>query len=577
MPEVSGNPLVDTMQKVLADHPLLSAQGRGRAREISESLLAPFAAMLSPGGSFPARWPQQWLAYQHEMTRVWLSAAVGRPPADAATRDRRFKSPLWDEGVFALLRESYLLTARTMAEMADSAGLPPHEQRKLSFYVRLAADALAPSNYLLTNPEVLDRARKTNGLSLVDGLRNLLDDLQKGDIRTSDDQSFAVGVNLATTPGAVVFRNELVEVIQYRPKTAVVRAKPILITPPCVNKFYIWDINEKKSMIRYLVEQGLAVFTISWRNPSAELQDYGWDEYLRDGIFAAIEVVSEVAKADRVDLLSWCNGGTMLVAALSVIPDELKRKVGTATFLSSLIDFADPGELEVFVDRPQIEAYNQRMRTARLAPGRDIARAMALLHANESIWNFVINNYLMGKSPPPFDVLYWNADTSNLPSRWFSYYIEEMYLKNLLKEPGGLTLLGRPVDTRAIGVPAYFVAASEDHIVPWKTSYAATRLIGGEAEFVVADGGHVSGTVINHPAGSRRTFHVAGDRSRDAEGWLASAQRREGSWWPHWLSWLDAHATAAPTPAPKTLGSRRHPPMDPAPGRYVTEPVKQDS
>ncbi|MCL4126032.1 UNVERIFIED_CONTAM: hypothetical protein GTU68_031171 [Idotea baltica] len=469
-----------------------------------------------------------------------------------------------------------MLTARTMADMADSADLPAHEQRKLSFYARLAADTLAPSNYALTNPEVLERARETNGQSLIDGLRNLMNDLHKGYISTHDETAFAVGENLATSAGAVVFRNELIEIIQYQPTTEMVAGQPVLIVPPCVNKFYVFDLNEKKSMIRYLVEEGLPVFAISWRNPSGDSHDFGWDDYLEDGINTALRVVSEIAEADKMDLLSWCNGGTMLTAALAVMPPELVNKVATATFLSSLIDFSDPGELEVFIDRPQLKTYGQRMRAAGVAPGRDIARVMALLHANESVWNFVIDSYLMGNAPAPFDVLYWNGDTQNLAAPWFSVFLEDMYIKNLLKEPGALTMLGKPVDTHNVTVPCYLLAATEDHIVPWKSSYDATDLLGGDVTFVLTNGGHVSGTVINHPTNSRRRFHVQGDTTRDAEGWLASATCHDGSWWTHWLDWLKANSSQAPVTAPKSVGSREFPPLGPAPGTYVFEEVKQD-
>lgn len=320
----------------------------------------------------------------------------------------------------------------------------------------------------------------------------------------------------------------------------------------------------------------MPVFTISWRNPDGTVQDYGWDEYLQDGIFTALRVVSEIASGGKVDLLSWCNGGTMLVAALAVIPKDLKSLVGTATFLSSLIDFSDPGDLEVFIDRPQMASYRQRMQGSNVAPGRDISRAMALLHANESVWNFVIGNYLMGKSPAPFDILYWNADTSNLPKRWFSTFAEEMYMKDKLKEPGAMTLLGRPVDTRNIDVPCYFLAATEDHIVPWRSSFHATQLLGGDTTFVLTTGGHVSGTVINHPSGSRRHYHTGDDLDLDPAEWLASATRHDGSWWTHWLDWLDAHSTGGDKAAPKKLGSSKHKPISPAPGAYVLEQVRQD-
>jgi polyhydroxyalkanoate synthase len=310
---------------------------------------------------------------------------------------------------------------------------------------------------------------------------------------------------------------------------------------------------------------------MAWRNPSAELGDLGWDEYVSDGIFEALRVTSEVSKSDAVDIMGWCNGGTMLVAALAVMPDDLKSKLGTATFLSSMIDFADPGQLKVFIDEPQVEAYNQRLQAEGVAPGRDIANAMAMLHVNESIWGFVVSNYLMGKSPAPFDVLYWNADTQNLPAKWYSFFVEEMYMANKLKEPGALTLCGTPVDTRNIDVPCYFLAADGDHIVPWKSSYTATELVSGPTEFVLTTGGHVSGTVINHPAKTRRKFWVKGSDGSSAESWQESAALTEGSWWPHWLEWLDQNNPAERGAPAKSLGNRKYKPLADAPGTYVLE------
>lgn len=572
--DTADTPITETTRKLLQGNPFFSHLDRDQAQVIAENMLLPFSSFSTPGRGSLTAWPAQWLAWQSDMARLGLSHVTGKTGTELAS-DRRFKDPSWEEGVFALLRDSYMLSARTLTEMADSADLPPHEQRKLSFYARLAADALAPSNYALTNPEVLNRARETGGQSLIDGFRNMLGDLQKGYISTHDETAFQVGENLATSPGAVVFRNELIEIIQYQPATDTVAAQPVLIVPPCVNKFYVFDLNEKKSMIRYMVSQGLPVFAISWRNPSGA-RDFGWDDYLEDGIFTALRIVSEITGGAKVDLLSWCNGGTMLTAALSVLPAELSGKVNTATFLSSLIDFSDPGELEVFIDRPQLQTYGQRMRTAGVAPGRDIARAMSLLHANDSVWNFVIDNYLMGKDPAPFDVLYWNGDTQNLAARWFSTFLEGMYIGNLLKEPGALTMCGQPVDTRNITVPCYFVAATEDHIVPWKSSYEAIGLVAGDAAFVVTNGGHVSGTVLNHPTNSRRRYHVDGDATQDADGWLASATTHEGSWWRHWTNWLASKSDGDQVPAPASVGSKTYPALVAAPGTYVLEKVRQD-
>lgn len=566
--------LSDMMQTAAKNHPVFQGMDPSKHQEFIESWNAAAQSLIAPKAW--GDWIKTWSAYQSEMAQLWMSGMAGQGDAAKPTKDRRFGDEAWNEGIFPLLRQSYEMTASAMADMADRAGLPEHEQRKLSFYARVAADSLSPSNFALMNPEVLRLAQETGGKSLIDGFQNLLTDLEKGYITTTDETAFKVGENLATTPGAVIYRNALIEVIQYTPVTPKVRSNPILIVPPCVNKFYIFDINEKKSMVRYLLEEGNSVFMVSWRNAGPETQDYGWDEYITQGVLAAMDATADVAKAKQLDLLSWCNGGTLTLAALAVMPQAQKSLVGSATFLSSMLDFSDPGEVEVFIDEAQIAAYKQRLGTAKVAPGRDIARAMAMLHVNESIWGFVVSNYLKGQTPPPFDVLYWNADTSNMPAKWFSYFVEEMYHSNKLKEPGALTLLDTPVDCGNIDVPCYFLAATGDHIVPWKTSYSSTNLLPQEAEFVLTSGGHVSGTVINHPVRNRRYFLSDGSRDGSAEDWLASAEKSEGSWWPHWLQWLDKTSGDSQRAAPKTLGNRKHPVLAPAPGTYVLEQVPQD-
>ncbi len=563
--------LAKLFKQSMDSHPVFAGMDAEKMQEMSKDFFKSFEAMYG-GGEHPfAAWTSTWIKYQADLAQVWLKAA--NPEAATPTKDNRFKGDAWNEGIFPLMRHSYELTAKAMADLADNAGLPDHEQSKLSFYARVAADNMAPSNFAMTNPEVLEMAKETGGKSLVEGFQNLLADLEKGYITTTDEDAFEVGKNLATTPGSVIFRNELIEVIQYEPMTAKIRGNPVLIVPPCVNKFYIFDLNEKKSMIRYLLEQGQSVYMMSWRNPGPDQGDNGWDEYLRDGVFEALKVTSEVSKSDNVDILGWCNGGTMLIAALSVMPTKLKALLGSATFLSSMISFDDPGQVKVFMDEGQNAAYDMRLKSEKVAPGRDIANAMAMLHVNESIWNFVISNYLMGKTPAPFDVLYWNSDTSNLPAKWYSYYIDEMYMADKLKVPGALTLLDTPVDTRNIDVPCYFVAADGDHIVPWKGSYSATPLVSGPAEFVLTTGGHVSGTVINHPVRNRKRFWTDGNSALDADGWLASAATTDGSWWPHWLTWLNDNNPAEERAKPKTLGNKTHKVLDPAPGTYVREQV----
>ncbi|UXX82582.1 PHA/PHB synthase family protein [Roseovarius pelagicus] len=501
--------LSETMLEATRSHPVFKGMEQGELADFAKAWSDAAQMMMVPNVDAWGAWVDAWSSYQSDMTNLWLSGLRGDAVAEPS-KDRRFGDEAWNVGAFPLLRQSYELAAKAMVDIADKAGLPDHEQRKLSFYARVTADGLSPSNFALTNPEVMKLAKDTNGQSLVDGVRNMLADLEKGYITTTDETTFALGENLATTPGAVVYRNELIELIQYTPTTTKVRTTPILIVPPCVNKFYIFDINERKSMVRYLLEQGNSVFVISWRNAGDETRDYDWNDYITKGVMTAMDATADIAGTKQIDLLSWCNGGTLLLAALAVMPKAQKSLVGSATFLSSLLDFSDPGEVEVFIDPAQNQAYKQRLATAGVAPGRDIARAMAMLHVNESIWGFVVGNYLKGQTPPPSDILYWNADTSNMPAPWYSFFVDEMYQANKLKEPGALTLLDQPVDCANIDVPCCFVAATGDHIVPWKTSYSSTGLLPNVTEFILTTGGHVSGTVINHPDRNRRSFLSGG-------------------------------------------------------------------
>ncbi len=576
MNEKTADAISQIMKSATQTHPLFLGLDAEKTEEMRQILVKSMQTMVAPKPEDVGEWFQSWIEYQSEFTKLWLTtlSGMGKDSAEPS-KDRRFSAEEWSKGLYPFLHQSYELTAKAMVDMAEKMGLPDHDQRKLNFYTRVTADGLSPSNYALTNPEVLKLAMETNGQSLVDGFQNLLADLEKGYITTTDESAFTVGENLATTPGAVIFRNELIEILQYTPTTSKVRANPILIVPPCVNKFYIFDINENKSMIRYLVEQGNAVFTISWRNPDSKMAEYDWNDYIEKGILTALDVTADITKADKVDLLSWCNASAMMMAALAVMPEKQKKLVRTATFLSAMADFTDPGEIEVFVDKPQIEAYKHRLKTTKVATGRDIAQAMAMLHVNESIWGFVINNYLKGKSPPPFDILFWNSDTSNLPAKWLEYYTEEMYVANKLKDPGALTLLDTPVDIGKIDVPCYFVAATGDHIVPWKASFDALNRVAGESEFILTSGGHVSGMVINHPHKSRRYFLSDATDADTADAWQASATRTDGSWWPHWLEWLKARDGAEDRAAPGALGSKKYPELAPAPGTYVTEKVPQ--
>ncbi|PIE20673.1 MAG: class I poly(R)-hydroxyalkanoic acid synthase [Neptuniibacter caesariensis] len=563
----------------LSGNPLL---GSHLGQKEMDDLLSVLPSLAAPSANAVQAWTNTMMNYQRDALKLWMSpwanlsgqgsASVIEPSAE----DRRFKDEDWKKNpVCNFLMQSYLLASRAMCETVDAAELDAHEKRVLSFYTRYAADALAPTNFAYTNPEVIRQAVETRGQSLVDGFKNLTEDLQSGAITTSDPSAFVLGENIAGTQGNVVFRNELIEVIQYKPLVEKVYQRPLVIVPPCVNKFYIFDLNERKSFVKHALEQGQNVFIISWRNATPEMGDLSWDDYIQKGVWTAFDVARDITGIKKINVLSWCIGGTMVVTALAAMSAAERRNIASATFLTTMIDFSDPGEVEVFIDQKQIDAYQNRLDTSGVLPGNDLSRAMAMLHANESIWHFVINNYLLGKTPPPFDVLHWNADTSNLPKAMYSFFVENMYYEDKLKVPGGVTVCGKPLNVADIDVPCCFISATEDHIVPWRSTFLAKQLIGDNVEFILTEGGHVSGTAINHPVKCRRSFWYGGTNGLDCDAWQASAQKQAGSWWEHWHAWL-AEKSGNQIAAPQQLGNKEYQPMDAAPGTYVKEDVNQN-
>jgi len=563
----------------LSGNPML---GSSLGQKEIDDLLEVLPALATPSPNTVKAWTEAMMNYQRDTLKLWMNpwssliGQAGSPVIEPQAGDRRFKDEEWKNNpVCNFLMQSYLLASRAMCESADATELDAHDKRVLSFYSRYAADALAPTNFLHTNPEVMRQAVETKGQSLVDGFKNLTEDMQSGAITTSDPEAFTLGDNIAGTPGSVVFRNELIEVIQYKPQVEKVYQRPLVIVPPCVNKFYIFDLNERKSFIKHALEQGQNVFIISWRNATPDMGNVSWDDYIQKGIWTAFDVARDVTGIKKINVLSWCIGGTMLVTALAAMSATERRNVASATFLTTMIDFSDPGEVEVFIDQKQIDGYQNRLDASGVLPGNDLGRAMAMLHANESIWHFVINNYLLGKTPPPFDVLHWNADTSNLPKEMYGFFVKNMYDKNLLKEAGGVTVCGKALNVADIDVPCYFVSATEDHIVPWRTTFLAKDLIGDNVEFILTEGGHVSGTAINHPVKCRRSFWHGGEAGLNSEDWQASAEKQAGSWWEHWHAWV-AEKGGKQVAAPETLGNESYQPMEAAPGVYVKEEVCQN-
>ncbi|MCC7325218.1 MAG: class I poly(R)-hydroxyalkanoic acid synthase [Burkholderiales bacterium] len=513
--------------------------------------------------------------FQSDAQALWRAALAVTDGSDRLPEllepdpaDRRFRAVAWrEQPYFSLLRQSYLLYARFLRELAQLAPLPAHEKQRLEFAMRQYLDAIAPSNFPATNPDVLQKAISTEGASLVQGLRNLADDTRKGRITMSDERAFAVGRDLATTPGSVVFRNDLIEIIQYDATTATVHKRPLVIVPPCINKYYILDLKPENSFVAYAVAQGHTVFMISWRNVPPELGHLGWDDYLEQGPLTAIRVAREISGSRKVNTLGFCVGGTLLACALAVLAARHESPVASATLLTTMLDFADPGEIGVYISGEMLAAREPLLMSGQRVHGSELAGAFASLRANELVWNYVVGNYLKGETPPAFDLLYWNGDSANLPGPMYVYYLRNLYLDNLLRERNALTMCAVKVDLSRIGVPTYVYASRDDHIVPWRSAYRTPSLFGGDVSFVLGSSGHIAG-VINPPQPPRRSHWINDLVTDDADDWLARATMVPGSWWPHWSRWLQSHGGARRR-APRTTGNAAYPPLETAPGSYV--------
>ncbi|NDZ18192.1 class I poly(R)-hydroxyalkanoic acid synthase [Variovorax sp. WS11] len=468
----------------------------------------------------------------------------------------------WQQG----LSQGHLQFGAWMRSALETVPFDARGKAQMDFALRQVVDAMNPANSLATNPEAMQAALDSGGASLVEGACLFLADVAKGRISMSDDAAFEVGRNVATSPGSVVFENELMQLVQYTPSTAKVHKRPLVIVPPCINKFYILDLQPANSLVAHAVAQGHTVFLVSWRNVSAEQGDLGWDDYVEQGVLRALEVARSIARAEQVSTLGFCIGGTLLASALAVAAARGEKPAASVTLLTAMLDFSDTGELGLMVDEAMVATREATIGRGGLLKGRELATVFAALRANDLIWPYVINGYLKGKAPAAFDLLYWNGDDTNLPGPMYCWYLRNTYLENKLREPGGTVQCGVPVDLSRIDAPAFVYASREDHIVPWKTAYAGTRLLGGETRFVLGASGHIAG-VINPPAKKKRN-HWVGDLAADAGAWLDGAQSIDGSWWPGWSDWLATHA-GAKVAARSALGSAEFPVIEPAPGRYV--------
>ena len=537
-----------------------------------------FMEMTQRMMSDPARLAQAQIELWNSYTDLWQQTAnrmmgkesetLAEPEAD----DQRFADAAWQENpVFDYIKQSYLLTSQWMINtVRETEGMEDETARKVDFYTRQFVDAMAPTNFALTNPQVLQETVDTKGQNLINGLSNLLDDLERGKgqlaIKHVEPDAFELGKTVATSPGKVVFQNDLFQLLQFSPSTDKVRKTPLLIVPPWINKYYILDLREKNSFIKWAIAQGHTVFVVSWVNPDEQLAQKTFEDYMLDGPVAAIGAACDAAGSEKVNVIGYCIGGTMTATALACMADKGDDRVASATFFTTLVDFAEPGELGVFIDEEQIASLEEKMSERGYLEGSEMATTFSMLRANDLIWSFVINNYLMGKEPFPFDLLFWNADSTRMPAVMHSYYLRNMYQENALVQQGGLELGGVKIDLRKVKVPVYILSTKEDHIAPWKSTYAATQLYSGNTTFVLASSGHIAG-VVNPPASDRYSYRTNTKKPGTPNAWLESAKEHPGSWWPHWDKWVNKYADGEVDAREPGKGKLKA--IEDAPGSYV--------
>ncbi len=516
-------------------------------------------------------WQDYLSLWQNSMLK--MMGQVSAPVAEPHKTDRRFRHDDWESNfLYDYVKQSYLIAARHLHHsLARVDGLDDKTAKKVDFYTRQYIDALSPSNFLLTNPEALRETVNSGGQNLIKGLNNLLEDLSRGDgeqlkVRMTDSEAFSLGGNLAMTRGKVVFQNDIMQLIQYEPLTEKVHATPLLIIPPWINKFYILDMRENNSFVRWAVEQGHTVFIISWVNPDENLAHKGFDDYLTEGSLAALDVIRDITGKAQANVIGYCLGGTLLACTMAWLAAQKQQRISSATFFVTMIDFERPGELEVFIDEQQISALEKKMQKRGYLEGSEMANTFNMLRANDLIWSFVVNNYLLGRDPFPFDLLHWNGDSTRMPAAMHSFYLRNLYLKNLLREPGGITLAGTPIDITQSKIPAYFISTVEDHIAPWQSTYAGARLLKGPVRFVLGGSGHIAG-VINPPAVGKYGYWTHSKLPAKPEDWLASAKQHAGSWWSDWSQWVSGYADAQI--APRVPGKGKYKALEDAPGSYV--------
>ncbi len=502
-------------------------------------------------------------------------AHLATNPEAIEVKDRRFSGKAWHSSWSKTIAATYLLNSKHLLALAKAVEADEKTKVKILFTTEQMIDAFSPSNFIATNPEVLENIISTQGQSIQNGIANLLGDLKKGKVSQTDETAFEVGKNIATTAGQVVFRNDLFELIQYTPLTETVFERPYLMVPPCINKYYILDLQPDNSVVRYMVEQGHTVFLVSWKNPDASMSQITWDDYVGDGVIKAMEVVKDIGGTDQINVLGFCVGGTLTATALAVLTARKKNMVASLTLLTTLLDFSDTGILDVFIDEGMVKLRESTIGGEGghfgMMSGLELGNTFSFLRPNDLVWNYVVENYLKGNSPPPFDLLYWNGDSTNLPGPMYCWYLRHTYLQNELIKPGKLTVCGEKVDLGKITVPAYIYASHDDHIVHWKSAYESTHILKGKNRFVLGASGHIAG-VINPPAKNKRHYFENNKLAKTADDWLTAAKDIKGSWWPNYAQWLEQFGGKR-IQASKTFGNARYKKLEAAPGKYVKEKV----
>ena len=564
--------VAERSQRIVADFLKRQADSPGEADPMH--IGNAFLDMTSRLMTNPAKLMQAQIGFWQDYLTLWQNTArrlMGEPaPAVIAEdqKDKRFKDEAWrDNEVFDFIRQSYLLSARYMQGLVhDAEGMDDKTAQKVDFYTRQFVDAMSPTNFVMTNPEVLRRTAETGGENLLKGLSNLLTDLERGQgnlrIRMTDESKFKVGENIAVTPGKVVYQNDLMQLIQYTPTTEKALKRPLLILPPWINKFYILDLRPKNSFIRWAVDQGHTVFVVSWVNPDERLAEKGFEDYMLEGPYAALEAIEKATGEKSVNAIGYCLGGTLLSATLAHMAAKRDTRIKSATFFTTMVDFTESGELGVFIDEEQLKALETKMQKRGFLEGREMATTFNMLRANDLIWSFVVNNYLLGQDPFPFDLLYWNDDSTRMPARMHSFYLRRMYQQNDLIKSGGIELLGVKLNLRKIKLPTYILSTREDHIAPWASTYRATQTYTGDIRFVLAASGHIAG-VVNPPDAGKYSHWINTELPPSPEAWLSGATELAGSWWPDWQRWVSGQDPAqVPARKPKNA-------LEDAPGSYV--------